>query len=78
MAHHHQVQEHMEVLGSDGQHVGVVDRLEDGSIKLTKDDPKSDGMHHYIPSDWIDHVDEHVHLNKSSHDAMRQWKPGAM
>lgn len=79
MAQHDEIQEHMEVLGSDGQHVGVVDHLEDdGRIKLTKNDPKAEGMHHFIPEDWIDHVDEHVHLNKSSHDAMREWKPGQM
>jgi hypothetical protein len=73
-----QIQEHMEVLGSDGQHVGVVDKLEgEKGIKLTKNDPKSDGLHHYIPLDWVDHVDAHVHLKKSSHDARREWKPGA-
>lgn len=74
-----QIQEHMEVLGSDGQHVGVVDRVEgEERIKLTKTDPKADGLHHYIPMDWVDHVDAHVHLNKSSHDARREWKPGPM
>lgn len=72
-----QIREHMEVLGSDGQHVGVVDKIEgEESIKLTKNDPKSDGLHHYIPMDWVDHVDAHVHLKKSSHDARREWKPG--
>ena len=41
----------------------------DGSnqIKLTKSDPKG-GKHHLIPSDWVDHIDQHVHLNKSSKD----------
>jgi hypothetical protein len=73
------IQEHMPVLGSDGQRVGIVDRVEGKDrIKLTKNDPKADGMHHYIPMDWVDHVDEHVHLNKSSHEAMREWKPGPM
>jgi len=34
------IKEHMEVLGSDGQHVGTVDYLEGSSdIKLTKSDP---------------------------------------
>ena len=44
------IKEHMEVLGSDGQHVGTVDHM-DGSnnIKLTKGDAK-DGKHHLIPS----------------------------
>jgi hypothetical protein len=71
------IREHMEVLGSDGQHVGVVDGLEGKDrIKLTKQDPEADGLHHYIPMDWVDHVDAHVHLKKSSHEAKREWKPG--
>lgn len=74
-----QIREHMEVLGSDGQHVGVVDGVEEqGSIKLTKNDPEAEGMHHFIPMDWVDHVDAHVHLKKSSHEAKREWKPGPM
>ena len=41
---------HMEILGSDGLHVGTVDHLEGSSdIKLTKSDPKSGGQHHLIP-----------------------------
>ena len=49
------IKEKMEVLGSDGQHVGVVDHL-DGTdkIKLTKSDPKSGGQHHIIPLAWVD------------------------
>jgi hypothetical protein len=72
------IREHMEVLGSDGKHVGTVDHL-DGSdrIKLTKGDPQANGKHHFIPLDWVDHVDKHVHLNKSSRDAMTQWKEAA-
>lgn len=74
-----QIREHMEVLGSDGQHVGVVDGMEgEDRIKLTKNDPKSDGLHHYIPMDWVDHVDAHVHLSKTSHEARREWKPGSI
>jgi hypothetical protein len=72
------IREHMEVLGSDGQHVGVVDGLEgEDRIKLTKQDPEANGLHHFIPMDWVDHVDAHVHLKKSSHEAKREWKPGS-
>jgi hypothetical protein len=51
----------------------------DGSsqIKLTKTDPKAGGRHHLIPADWIDHVDQHVHLKKSSKDVQAQWKTAA-
>jgi hypothetical protein len=71
------IKEHMEVLGSDGQHVGTVDYMEGSDIKLTKSDPKSGGQHHLIPTDWVDHVDRHVHLKKSSTDAQAQWKSAA-
>jgi len=72
------IKEHMEVLGSDGQHVGTVDYLEGSSdIKLTKSDPKSGGQRHLIPLAWVDHVDKHVHLNRSSKDAQQQWRIAA-
>lgn len=59
-----QIREHMEVIGSDGAHVGTVDHLEGTDrIKLTKDD-SADGEHHFIPTAWVDHVDAHVHLNR--------------
>ena len=72
------IKEHMEVLGSDGQHVGTVDYLEGSSdIKLTKSDPKSGGQHHLIPLAWVDHVDQHVHLDRPSKVAQQQWKAAA-
>ena len=43
-----QITEHMEVVGSDGQHVGTVDKL---AIKLTKKDPAAQGQHHIINID---------------------------
>jgi hypothetical protein len=71
------IKEHMEVLGSDGQHVGTVDHLDGSSqIKLTKGDAK-DGKHHLIPTDWVDHVDKHVHLKKSSQEAKSEWQAAA-
>ena len=101
------IKEHMEVLGSDGHHIGIVDHMEgsnqiklakkdpkaggsdghhigivdhmEGSnqIKLAKKDPKAGGKHHFIPTDWVDHIDKHVHLNKSSQDVHAQWKDAA-
>jgi len=65
---------HMEVVGSDGKHVGTVDHLEGvNQIKLTKNDPASKGTHHFIPVDWVEHVDEKVHLTKTSAEAFQQW-----
>ena len=46
-----QVREHMEVIGADGVHVGTVDKVEGGRIKLTKQDSgegSHKGHHHYI------------------------------
>jgi hypothetical protein len=68
------VREHMDVICSCGSKLGVVDRVEGNSIKLTKND-SPDGQHHRIPFNWIDHVDNHVHLTKNSEEAMQQWQP---
>jgi hypothetical protein len=46
-----QIKEHMEVIGADGVHVGTVDRVENGKIKLTKADSgegRHKGHHHFI------------------------------
>jgi hypothetical protein len=72
------IRDHMEVLGSDGKHVGTVDHMEGTErIKLAKNDPKAEGMHHFIPVGWVDHVDSKVHLNKSSDFATTQWQGAA-
>jgi hypothetical protein len=69
------IKEHMEVLGSDGVHVGTVDHLEGrDQVKLTKDDPDAGGEHHFIPLAWVDHVDEHVHLKQAGAEAKARWK----
>lgn len=71
------IREHMEVVGSDGSHVGVVDKVEGHTIKLAKSDQQANGMHHWIPTDWVASVDRTVHLNKSRDDAVRQWQTEA-
>jgi len=67
------IQEHMDVIASCGKKVGVVDHVEDNSIKLTKND-SADGKHHLIPKGWVDHVDTHVHLKKNSAETEREWQ----
>lgn len=44
------IREHAEVIGSDGAHVGTVDRVEGNRIKLTRADsqPGHEGHHHFI------------------------------
>jgi hypothetical protein len=69
------IKEHMEVLGSDGVHVGTVDHLEGrDQVKLTKDDPNAGGEHHFIPLAWVDRVDQQVHLKQSGAEAKARWK----
>jgi len=45
------IKEHAEIIGADGVHVGTVDAVENGRIKLTKSDGGEGGHkghHHYI------------------------------
>ena len=68
-----EIVERMEVRASDGTHIGTVDHLDGGDgIKLTKSD-SSDGRHHLIPRSWVDHVDAHVHLNKTANEVRTGW-----
>jgi hypothetical protein len=57
--------------------VGKVDQL-DGTnqIKLTKQSSPDGQHHHFIPLSWVDHVDQHVHLNKSGADVTAHWQHG--
>jgi hypothetical protein len=69
------IKEHMEVVGSDGVHVGTVDHLEGPDmVKLAKTDPDAGGEHHLIPLAWVDHVEMKVHLRQSGAEAKARWK----
>jgi hypothetical protein len=72
------IQDHMEVGGSDDKHVGMVDHMEGADrIRLAKDDPAAGGKHHIIAIDWVDYVDNKVHLNKPRKTAMQEWLTAA-
>jgi len=71
------IREHMDVIGSDGDQVGTVDKVEGQTIKLAKNDPQANGSHHWIPMDWVQRVDRHVHLSKSRDEATRNWQTAA-
>jgi hypothetical protein len=63
------IREHMEVVGSDGRHVGTVDHMDgEDQVTLTRSD-SADGEHHFLPVDLIDHVDQKVHLKVSASEA---------
>ena len=70
------VRERMDVIASCGSKIGVVDHIEGSALKLTKKDSK-DGQHHFVPLEWIERVDSHVHLKKNSTEATQQWKTDA-
>lgn len=60
------IREHMEVTTSTGQHVGTVDEVKDGQIKLTRSD-SSDGAHHYVAMDNVDKIDDNrVYLKEGT------------
>jgi hypothetical protein len=61
MAQASEIGAHMEVRAADGSHVGTVDGIEGGRIKLTRKD-SPDGEHHYVELAEVERVDEHVHL----------------
>jgi hypothetical protein len=68
------IQEHMEVVGSCGNHVGTVDHVEGSRIKLAKNDSK-DGKHHYLPLSTIAAVEGNKVKTSMNHmDAMRQFE----
>ena len=56
-----QIRDGMEVLGSDGGLVGIVDHVEPTRLKLTRKDAP-DGQHHYLPLSSVARIDRHVHL----------------
>ena len=67
------IREHMEVLGSDGGHVGKVDKIQGSDIELAKFDLGAGLKHHLIPVSWVERVDDHVHLNLTKDDAKARW-----
>lgn len=66
--------EHMEVVGSDGAHVGTVDHVRGDRILLTKTDKDAGGHHHSIPSRWIRNVGDKVEISKTAEEAQAAWR----
>ena len=50
------IREHMEVIGADGVHVGIVDRVENNRIKLARSDSEV-YRHHFIDGGLIAEVE---------------------
>ena len=70
-----QIREHMEVVGSDGGHVGRVDHVLGDEIELAKMDLGGGLKHHMIPVSWVDSVeDDKVCLNMTKDAAKDRWR----
>lgn len=75
------IREHMEVIGADGVHVGTVDAVEGGRIKLTKKDSGAQiegaegahaGHHHFIPLGLVADVEgDKVRLSATAANAVQ-------
>ena len=80
------LREDMEIVGSDGGHVGVIDHVLDGELQLNRRDPEAEAEngpahahHHFIPIDWVDNVDAGANratLNLGKDEAERRWRHG--
>lgn len=69
------VREQMEVEGSDGQHVGTIDRVAGDRIILAKSGPERGGVRHSLSCSNIDRVEgDKVILDWSADDARERWR----
>jgi hypothetical protein len=70
-----QAREHMEVLGSDNEHVGTVDRVAGDRLILTKSDPEAGGAHHSLMCTAIDRIEgDKIFLDMTADQAHRRWR----
>lgn len=67
------IREQMQVVGSDEQPLGTVDKVRGDRVILTKDD-SPDGQHHTIGCGMIDRVEgDRVILDKTAEEAKASW-----
>ena len=65
------IKEHMEIIGADGVHVGTVDRVEGGRIKLTKNDS---GVGHQPPHHHFIDLSLVADIEGNKVRLSRQWQ----
>ena len=68
------ITEKMEVVGSDGVHVGTVDKVRGDRIVLTRSDPNAGGIHHSVPCSWVESAQGKVTLNRTAEQAFAEWR----
>ena len=67
-----QIREHMNIIGADGVHLGTVDHVDGGRIKLTKADSglAHQDHHHYIPGGLVATIEgDNVRLSANANVA---------
>jgi hypothetical protein len=69
------IREHMEVVGSDEERIGTVDKTAGDRLILAKSDPESGGVHHSLSCSEIDRVEgDRVILDCSAEEARQRWR----
>lgn len=69
-----QIKEHMEVVSSDGRHVGRVDHVKGSEIELAKFDFGAGLKHHMIPLSWIHDIEgDQIRLGMTADQAKAAW-----
>jgi hypothetical protein len=63
----------MSVVDCDGTHLGVVQKVEGGHLKILRADQAPRNRHQYVPPDWIAAVCRQVKINKNIDEAKRLW-----
>lgn len=69
---HRDIARGMQVLTSDGELLGTVDRPSGQGFMLRR--MGSGDREETIPEMWVHRVDEHVHLNRTGAEAVAGWK----
>jgi hypothetical protein len=70
-----QIREHMEVVGSDDEHVGTIDCVAGDRVILTKSDPDSGGVHHSLSCADLDRIEgDRVILDCTADQARQRWR----
>lgn len=67
-----QIREHMEVVGSDGKHIGKVDHVRGDELELTR--ALAVGKHHFLPLSLVARVDDKVRLSVTEDGAKDMWR----
>jgi hypothetical protein len=68
------IRDGLEIVGSDGVHVGTVDGLSGTLLKLKKSDPASGGTHHYLDIGLVAAIEgETIRLLVPAAEAQQRW-----